>query len=736
MRSKALKWKLPLIALVIAGSFALVTPPFDTDGSGPQTGKLKLGLDLQGGMHLVLRVKTEALPPEQREDATERALEVMRNRIDQFGVSEPMIQRQGEDQIVLQLPGIADRERALELIGRTALLEFKLVSDAYPTSDIKQESLPIGLKAFPQKEGGFVVLEDTSLLKGNLIVGAQRGFESQWGDNVVSITFNSEGATTFGNITSANVKKRLAITLDDVVVSAPVIQEAIYGGQAQITGSFTIPEADDLAIALRAGALPAPIQIEEERTIGPTLGKDSIRRGVSSTIYAGIFVLIFMAVYYLYSGLIANLALLLNIILIGGALAYFRGTLTLPGIAGVILTIGMAVDTNVLILERIREELRLGKEAQAAIATGYKKAFSAILDSNVTTFLTALVLFYLGTGPVRGFALTLMIGIVGSFFSGLFVTRTIYDLTASVCNFKRIPMLTLLKGVPTFPFMKVRNIMFVISMIGLAASMVTFVLKGSDHLGIDFTGGTIQEFRFTKTVPVSDIRNALTAVNLDKASIQTFGDNNDIIVRSLQGTEDAVNSTLKSVFSAEGVERIRVESVGPIVGKELRRKALLAVLGSLAIILGYLSFRFRFYYSIGAIIAVFHDAIICLAFTIWSGRELSVAALAAVLTIVGYSVNDTIVIFDRVRENVRKGTKESFVDVMNRSYNESLSRTILTSFTTLIVVVALYLFGGPVINDFAYIMIVGIIAGTYSTIYIACPVAIFFQKRRKLGSSS
>lgn len=736
MRSKALKWKLPLIALVIAGSFALVTPPFDTDGAGPHQGKLKLGLDLQGGMHLVLRVKTEALPVDQREDATERALEVIRNRIDQFGVSEPMIQRQGEDQIVLQLPGIADRERALELIGKTALLEFKLVSEGYPTSESMPESLPAGLKAYPQKSGGYIVLEDKSLLQGSDIVGAQRGFESQWGDNVVSVTFNGEGATAFGNITAANVKRRLAITLDDVVVSAPVIQEAIYGGQAQITGSFTIPEADDLAIALRAGALPAPIQIEEERTVGPTLGRDSIRQGVGATINAGIFVLIFMAIYYLFSGLIANFALIFNIILIGGALAYFRGTLTLPGIAGIVLTIGMAIDTNVIILERVREELKLGKTAQGAISSGYKKAFSAILDSNVTTFLTALVLFYLGTGPVRGFALTLMIGIVGSFFSGIFVTRTVYDLAALILNFKKLPMLNCFNHTLGIPFMKFKNIFISVSLLTVIAGLAAFGMKGSEHLGIDFTGGSVQEFRFQKMVKISDLRDALSSVNLDKASIQTFGENNDVIVRTAQGTEDAVSGVLLEKFADAGIERIRVETVGPIIGKELREKALFAVLGSLVIILGYLSFRFRFYYSLGAIVALLHDAIICLSFTVWHARELSIPVLAAILTIVGYSVNDTIVIFDRVRENVRKGSKESFVEIVNRSINESLSRTLLTSITTLLVVIALYVFGGPVINDFAFIMIIGVIAGTYSTIYIACPVAIFFQRRRKLGSSS
>ncbi|MFT5208187.1 MAG: protein-export membrane protein SecD, partial [Candidatus Omnitrophota bacterium] len=376
MNTKSLRWKLPLTACIIALAFTIINPPFATLGENAKEGKLKLGLDLQGGMHLVLRVKTEVLPEEQREDATEIALEIIRNRIDQFGVSEPKILRQGKDQIVIQLPGISDRERALALVGKTALLQFKLVADVtkLPTDKTSLETSDI-VPALDE-DGKPLLLENKVLLEGKNISSARSDFGGQWGDRVVLLEFDAEGAKIFGDITSENRGRQLAIILDGVVQSAPVIQEAILSGQAQITGSFSTQEAFDLSIALKAGALPAPIEVLEERTVGPELGKESIEKGMRSILYGGLAVLIFMAIYYLFSGLVANFALALNILLIGAALAYFRGTLTLPGIAGVILTVGMAVDTNVLILERIREEMRLGKSALAAINTGYKKAFS------------------------------------------------------------------------------------------------------------------------------------------------------------------------------------------------------------------------------------------------------------------------------------------------------------------------------------------------------------------------
>jgi len=368
--------------------------------------------------------------------AVEQSVETIRNRIDQFGVSEPEIIPEGADRIIVQLPGIKDVARAKNLIGKTALLEFKLVDDEHSLDEALKGKVPeddIVMYGFgPDKETGRkasipYLIKNKSLLTGESIETAQVKISDRFGESYVSLTFNPQGATDFERITGDNVKKRLAIILDGTVHSAPVIQEKISGGQAQITGSFTMDEAKDLAIVLRAGALPAPVSILEERTVGPSLGQDSITKGIWSTIIGGLLVVVFMVIYYRLSGLVANAALLLNVVILLGVMAAFRATLTLPGIAGIVLTIGMAVDANVLIFERIREELRAGKTARAAIEAGYAKAFSAILDSNVTTLIAALFLFQFGTGPVKGFAVTLTIGLVASMFTAIYVTRIVFD---------------------------------------------------------------------------------------------------------------------------------------------------------------------------------------------------------------------------------------------------------------------------------------------------------------------
>jgi preprotein translocase subunit SecD len=368
--------------------------------------------------------------------ATEQALETIRNRIDQFGVSEPDIRQQGEKRILVQLPGIKDTKRAKDLIGRTALLEFKLVDETHDLNSALQGNVPpgsevlYGIKEDPETRRVIktpYLIKKRTLLTGAQLTDAKVQIDSQYNEPYVSINFDKKGGRDFERITGANVKKRLAIVLDNKVYSAPVIQEKISGGQARITGRFTTEEARDLAIALRAGALPAPVNILEERTVGPSLGTDSIRKGLISMCVGGILVILFMIVYYRGSGLIADIALLLNIILIAGGLAGFQATLTLPGIAGIILTIGMAVDANVLIFERIREEMSIGKTPRAAVDAGFDRATLTILDANVTTLIAALVLFQFGTGPVKGFAVTLSLGVLSSLFTALILSRLIFD---------------------------------------------------------------------------------------------------------------------------------------------------------------------------------------------------------------------------------------------------------------------------------------------------------------------
>ena len=510
---KNLRWRLAIVAVVIVAAVIYVLPTL-APGIWPHK-KINLGLDLQGGMHLVLEVDTQKavegaverivqeirdqlreehirfvgldrvegdqisvklaadsaeafdrvlddqfpdlriisrsqetgvlnvrmdLPEEEVERikrlASAQALETIRNRIDQFGVSEPDIRTQGERRILIQLPGIQDTQRAKELIGRTAQLEFKLVDEAHDPRTAESGTPPPGAELLYQVRTDpttnreirtpFLV-QKRSLLTGAYLTDARVQIDSQFNEPYVSINFDRKGARIFEQITEDHVRDRLAIVLDNNVYSAPVIQEKISGGEARITGSFTADEARDLAIVLRAGALPAPVDILEERTVGPSLGADSIRQGLISMVVGGLLVVIFMVIYYGSAGLIADLALIFNILLIAAGLAAFGATLTLPGIAGIILTIGMAVDANVLIFERIREEMRVGKTPHASVTAGYERATLTILDANVTTLIAALVLFQFGTGPVKGFAVTLSLGVVSSLFTALFVTRIIFD---------------------------------------------------------------------------------------------------------------------------------------------------------------------------------------------------------------------------------------------------------------------------------------------------------------------
>jgi len=366
--------------------------------------------------------------------AVDQAVETITNRIDQFGVAEPDIRPQGRDRILVQLPGIKDPKRAIDLIGKTALLEFKLVDEDNSVEEALRGNIPPGDEILYQTKGEPgsqkkvpFLLKKRAVLTGEYLTDASVMIDSQYNEPYVSLTFDSRGARLFERITAANIKKRLAIVLDDVVNSAPVIQDRIPGGRAQITGRFTMEEARDLAIVLRAGALPAPVKIIEERTVGPSLGRDSIDKGLKSMIIGGLIVILFIVFYYRVAGILADLALLLNIVFIAAGLALLGATLTLPGIAGIILIIGMSIDANVLVFERIREELRLGKTPRAAVDGGYRKALVTILDANITTLITALVLFQFGTGPVKGFAVTLSIGIVASLFTAIFVTRLIFD---------------------------------------------------------------------------------------------------------------------------------------------------------------------------------------------------------------------------------------------------------------------------------------------------------------------
>lgn len=699
----------------------------------PLSKRINLGLDLKGGMHLVLRVDSARIAPEHRSDALERALEIIRSRIDQFGVAEPLIQRQGADQIIIQLPGVTDRARAKELIGRTALLEFKLVNDdTKALEEAASGKIPDDFEYVKDEDNRPILLSKTASLTGEAIKDAGIGMD-QYGLPSVKLEFNEKGIDAFSKITSEHIGERLAIVLDGKIHSAPVIRSKIDSGQAEITrgAGFGPEEANDLRIVLRSGALPAPMVIEEERTIGPLLGADSVRSGVKASIIGSAMVFGFMCVYYLFSGLIASIALIFNFLIVLGYMGYFNATLTLPGIAGIVLTLGMAVDANVLINERIREELKLGKSIYTAITSGYAKAFSAIFDSNLTTLIAAFFLFQFGTGPIRGFALTLTVGLLASMFTAIFVTRTIFELLLLNPNFKHLKMLRLI-GETRLDFIGKRKLFYAASAILIIIGLTAFLKKGKDAYGIDFSGGQIQEYQFQDPVTPEAMRGILKEAGIMDSSIQQFKEDPRImIIRTQADAQDVLAQKLKEALKDNPFSLLRVEKVGPVAGAELRKKAVLALTLSLAGILLYVAFRFKhFNFGIAGVIALFHDILVTVSFLALTGRQIDLLIVTALLTIAGYSINDTIVIYDRVRENMRIQRKMTLAQIINLSVNQTLSRTILTSGVTLMVVIALFFWGGEVLHNFAFSLIVGFISGVYSTVYIASPLVLAWSKKK------
>ncbi len=732
------QWKLFGIITLTVASVWLIWPPFsikDKEGAVTQKGRINLGLDLQGGMHVVLRVDTSKLPLETRKDAIDRAMEIIRNRIDQFGVGEMSIQRQGKDNIIVQLPGITDRDRALEIIGRTAHLEFRLVSDNM--EDLKKaiDNKPIDGYELKYSEGEragrepLLVAKDASLT-GDLLVNAKTEFSSRgFGEPYVSLTLNSKGAQLFANVTATNVGKRLAIVLDGKVVSAPVIREAIPSGQAQISGNFSVEQANDLSVILRAGALPAPVIVEEERTVGPLLGADSIKSGLKAALIGTLLVIGFMILYYRLAGLVAVFAVILNMLLILACMSLFKGTLTLPGIAGLILTLGMSVDANVLIYERIREEMSLGKSLRASIAAGYHRALSAIVDSNLTTIIAAALIFKFGTGPIKGFAVTLTIGLIANLFTAVTCTRIIFDVMCDQFDLAKLRFMHLFRETK-IDFIGKRKICYIISAVFIIGGITLFAMRGDKNYGVDFSGGTLQQYMFRDPVKMDDVRRVLKDIGQGGASIQQYGNPKEIIIRTQADITTKLSGTFQKEMKNNPFQILRVETVGPAVGKNLRQNALMSLALGMAGITIYVMFRFDLKYGIAGVIALIHDVIVATGVMALTHRQFDLTIVAALLTIAGYSINDTVVIYDRIRENLRIVKKGTFEEIVNLSVNQMLGRTILTTGVTMLAVVALLGFGGAVLNNFSFCIFVGFLTGVYSTVYIASPMVISWHRKR------
>ncbi|MBO5422576.1 MAG: protein translocase subunit SecD [Fibrobacteraceae bacterium] len=823
---------------------------------------VNFGLDLAGGTSITLEIDASELPGENIKELQEQSLEIVRNRVDQYGLSEPQISPQGDDRIVVELAGVDD-STAKELVGSTAKLEFKIVSesekftqvvsliDSYlgrqanpaaadtvasadssakvPTDSLKDTSaavvasttdslkvdsnvaeavaqeqavavavdtaLPTSLSAFFLSfgNGGFVAEESVEKLKRLLALEAVQkliprdvefafgsGLEKvspessvkakrlyllkrraemdgediadarpyRVGDGVnvgevaVSLKFSGVGPKQFSAVTAANVGKQMAIVLDNQVISAPVIRDRIPNGEAQITGLDDMAEANRLSVVLRAGALKAPMNIIESRNIGATLGEDNIKSGFGAAFWGLIACIVFMVAYYRIGGLIACFAIVLNAIVTAAVLSVFNATLTLPGIVGFILVLGMALDANVIIYERIREEMKAGSLARAAVAKGYERAFSAIFDSNLTTFLTALILYKIGTGSVKGFGLTLMIGIATSLFCSLTVTRAIFDWRLAKNDANKLSIGKGFRAIDeaNLSIIPCSKTFAIFSAILLVASLATVVVRGFDF-SIDFLGGQVYTVQYSEAgAHEEDLSKVAASAGLTNAKVRSYGNQaKNMYQISLKKTDDAtVKDRLQKALDDAGqkAQIIASDEVGPTIGKELRFNAILSIILSWIAICLYIWFRFGklgLGFGVGALVGLVHDTIISIGFISLMGLSVDGALIASVLTLIGYTINDKIVVFDRIRENSQIYGRSNFPKLVNSSINQCFSRTIITSLTTLFVCLILAVMGGSSIRDFGLVMVFGIIIGTYSSITISSPFVVWWSKRFRSG---
>ncbi|MEL7255990.1 MAG: protein translocase subunit SecD [Pseudomonadota bacterium] len=695
----------------------------------------------QGSDILVRLSEAEQRATDER--TVRQSLEIVRRRIDEVGTREPTIQRQGADRILIQVPGIGSAAELKAIIGTTAQLTFNPVigrtSDPSDRPGAGNEILPS-----LDEQGISYIVESAPVVTGEDLVDAQPDFD-QNGRPAVSFRFNPSGARAFGDYTLENIGNPFAIVLDDEVVSAPVIQSHIPGGSGIITGNFSVEESTNLAVLLRAGALPAELVFLEERTIGPELGADSIAAGQIACIVAFALVLVYMFLSYGLFGIFANIALIINVALIFGLLSAIGATLTLPGIAGIVLTIGMAVDANVLVFERIREEMRSAKGASRAIQLGYEKALSAIIDANITTFITALILFAMGSGPVRGFAITLGLGIITSVFTAIFVTRLMVVMWFERKRPKTVLQgraLRLVKQDTKIDFFKRWKMSLGLSGVFIVVALISFALQGL-NFGIDFKGGTTVRTQSAQEIDIGVYRDAIQQLELGDVSITeifdpTFGpeDNKAMIRIQAQDGEESVSAATVAAIEAALQEVVpdivfeATESVGPKVSGELITAATIAVLLAIGAVLIYIWLRFEWQFAVGAVAALVHDVVLTIGIFSELQIKFDLAIIAALLTIVGYSLNDTVVVFDRVRENLRKYKKKPLSEVLNISINETLSRTVMTSVTTLLALFALFILGGDVIRGFVFAMIWGVIVGTYSSVFVASCVLLWLGVKR------
>ncbi|MCX0247158.1 protein translocase subunit SecD [Streptomyces drozdowiczii] len=708
----------------------------------------RLGLDLQGGTRMVLQAQDSDTAKADRE-STDRTLEVLRRRIDSLGVTEPVLTRSGEDRIIVELPDVQDPRKAAAVIGKTAQLTFHAVRGVgEPAGDGKGLTLP-------DEQGRELALGPVAL-SGAGVKEATASFDAQQGAGwTVSLDFHKDAGRDWTRLTGEaachpvqDERRRVAIVLDKRVISSPQVSPTVScgsglpSGSTQITGSFSADEARELALLIEGGALPVPVEIVEQRTVGPTLGAAAIDASARAALIGAAATALFIIVIYRLFGALAAVALAAYGVISYAALVALGVTLTLPGLAGFVLAIGMAVDANVLVFERAREEYagRPGKSLRASLAAGFKGAWTAVADSNVTTLIAAGLLFFLGSGPVKGFGVTLAIGVLASMFSALVVARALTEIAAHsrfVADYRGVNGIAIPGRVRTWltrrdpqPMRSPRRWLTVSAV--LVAVAVAGILVRGVNLGVEFTGGRLVEYSTSRPVDVETARTALAGAGFEDAEVTTAGAG-DISVRTGELDNDGEHA-LRAALAAEGGEttKVRDELIGPSLGDELRRNALIALAIAVCVQLAYLAIRFRWTFAVASVGALVHDVIILIGVFAWLGRTVDGIFLAALLTVIGYSVNDSVVVFDRVRELWARARRTPLAEVANRAVLQTVPRTVNTGMGALFILTALAVLGGDSLEDFALALLIGIVVGTYSSVMTAVPAALLLERAGKV----
>jgi SecD/SecF fusion protein len=693
------------------------------------------------GTRLILTLSPAALT-DTATKAVEQSVSIVRRRIDETGVNEPVVARQGRDRILVELPGVSDPDRIKRLLGSTAKMTFRLVAPEGSQADTETELLPY---AESGRGTNRLAVHRHIEVDGANLTKASAGQDSRTGEWVVHFGLDRVGARRFADISTRHVGEPFAIVLDGKVISAPVIREPIIGGEGQISGNFSVQDANDLAVLLRAGALPAPLTVVEERSIGPSLGADSIKAGLLAIAAGFIFVVGFIVATYGLFGIFAAVALVANLALTLAGLSLLGATLTLPGMAGILLALGMAVDANILINERAREEARKTNGVISALETGFRRAYRTIVDANATTLIKMLILFAIGTGAIRGFAITISMGILISMFTAIVLVRLLISHWLQRKRPKSLRIGTHWHVFPegtAIPFMRARYSGLVASAVISLTSLGLAYYPGL-RMGVEFAGGVAIEARASAPVDHAALRNKLGGLGFGQVQVQEFGSANDVLVRFEQpqgegaDQQAAIAKARRSIQEAlPGSDIRRVEVVGPTVGSELLRDGLWALAWAAGAMFVYIAFRFEWPFAVGAIATMFLDLTKTIGFFAVTGFEFNLTSIAAILTIMGFSINDKIVVYDRVRENLTRYKKMPLAELIDLSINETLTRTIGTSVALILAIAPLALLGGPALREFAVVLLFGLVLATSSSIFIAAPILLNLGEKRLRGGKT